>query len=72
MSPQGVGATGTAALLNVPKSLEQLLLRLQVCAGGGAGRVCVCMGARRYVGEGGRGGRYVLRGAPPVTDLKPM
>ena len=27
--PPGVGATGTAALLNVPKSLEGLLARLQ-------------------------------------------
>lgn len=28
--PPGVGATGTAALLNVPQSLEQLLAALQV------------------------------------------
>lgn len=27
--PPGVGATGTAALLNVPKSLEALLAALQ-------------------------------------------
>ncbi len=28
--PPGVGATGTAALLNVPKSLERLLEELQL------------------------------------------
>jgi len=33
--PPGVGATGTAALLNVPKSLENLIGALQVWLGGG-------------------------------------
>jgi magnesium chelatase subunit H len=37
--PPGVGATGTAALLNVPQSLEQLLAALQV---GGAPTPLVC------------------------------
>jgi magnesium chelatase subunit H len=32
--PPGVGATGTAALLNVPQSLEQLLAALQVSMSG--------------------------------------
>lgn len=31
--PPGVGATGTAALLNVPKSLENLITALKVKAG---------------------------------------
>lgn len=30
--PPGVGATGTAALLNVPQSLENLLRHMEVCA----------------------------------------
>jgi hypothetical protein len=33
--PPGVGSTGTAALLNVPRSLEAALSALQVRAGGG-------------------------------------
>jgi hypothetical protein len=41
--PPGVGATGTAALLNVPRSLEQLIGSLQVR---GAARRCVCVCVR--------------------------
>jgi hypothetical protein len=59
--PPGVGATGTAALLNVPKSLENLigalLVRLCVCAFGlpwrAASTVCMCV---CVWGGGGQGG----------------
>ena len=37
--PPGVGATGTAALLNVPKSLEHVLATLQQVGHIGLGRV---------------------------------
>jgi hypothetical protein len=33
--PPGVGATGTAALLNVPKSIENMIAALQVTRGAG-------------------------------------
>ena len=50
--PPGVGATGTAALLNVPKSLERLLAMLrQVRWRGGA----VCVGGRGRRGVCGSG-----------------
>jgi hypothetical protein len=51
--PPGVGATGTAALLNVPKSIEKMIAALQVRGGGSKGR-CLIMKFGRGGGAGAR------------------
>lgn len=73
--PPGVGATGTAALLNVPRSLEALFSRLQAegydLGGVNAVQAATALAAAAAAGGGAEGeGDGVFSGEALVSGLK--